>query len=198
MSSKPAPGARNSAHRDCESRVAPDRGSRNLRGGSDYRNRYIGLDHAWWPFGVTPGLGSVTALAVLVPVTYYMSPLPAIAFLVGVNKGGTSGGAVPAILLNAPGTPEAAASALDGYPMARRGEAERAMKFALYSSVTGDTISDLLLIDCDGPLKGAHRAREPSDPGEMSVEITPRKARDRDEKTPSMSGNHQKMVQGRR
>ena len=96
--------------------------------------------------GVTPGLGSVTALAVLVPVTYYMSPLPAIAFLVGVNKGGTSGGAVPAILLNAPGTPEAAASALDGYPMARRGEAERAMKFALYSSVTGDTISDLLLI----------------------------------------------------
>ena len=96
--------------------------------------------------GVTPGLGSVTALAVLVPVTYYMSPLPAIAFLVGVNKGGTSGGAVPAILLNAPGTPEAAAAALDGYPMARRGEAERAMKFALFSSVTGDTISDLLLI----------------------------------------------------
>ena len=96
--------------------------------------------------GVTPGLGSVTALAVLVPVTYYMSPLPAIAFLVGVNKGGTSGGAVPAILLNAPGTPEAAASALDGYPMTRRGEADRAMKFALYSSVTGDTISDLLLI----------------------------------------------------
>ncbi len=96
--------------------------------------------------GVIPGLGSVTALAVLIPVTYYMSPLAAIAFLVGVNKGGTSGGAVPAILLNSPGTPEAAASAFDGYPMARRGEARRAMKFALYASVTGDTISDLLLI----------------------------------------------------
>jgi len=96
--------------------------------------------------GVIPGLGSVTALAVLIPVTYYMSPLAAIAFLVGVNKGGTSGGAVPAILLNSPGTPESAASALDGYPMAKRGEAKRAMKFALYSSVTGDTISDLLLI----------------------------------------------------
>ncbi len=96
--------------------------------------------------GAIPGLGSVTALAVLIPITYYMSPLAAIAFLVGVNKGGTSGGAIPAILLNSPGTPEAAASALDGYPMAKKGQAQRAMKFALYSSVTGDMISDLLLI----------------------------------------------------
>ncbi|MEM8812708.1 MAG: tripartite tricarboxylate transporter permease [Pseudomonadota bacterium] len=96
--------------------------------------------------GAIPGLGSVTALAVLIPITFYMSPLAAIAFLVGVNKGGTSGGAIPAILLDSPGTPEAAATALDGHPMAKRGEAERAMKFALYSSVTGDTISDILLI----------------------------------------------------
>jgi putative tricarboxylic transport membrane protein len=96
--------------------------------------------------GALPGLGSVTAMAVLIPLTFYMSPLTAIAFLVGVNKGGTSGGAVPAILLNSPGTPESAATAWDGYPMARRGEAFRALKFALFSSVTGDTISDLLLI----------------------------------------------------
>jgi len=96
--------------------------------------------------GVLPGLGSVTAMAVLIPLTFYMSPLAAIAFLVGVNKGGTSGGAIPAILLNSPGSPEAAATAWDGYPMARRGEAFRAMKFALFSSITGDTLSDLLLI----------------------------------------------------
>lgn len=96
--------------------------------------------------GVLPGLGSVTAMAVLIPLTFYMSPLTAIAFLVGVNKGGTSGGAIPAILLNSPGSPEAAATAWDGYPMAKRGEAFRAMKFALFSSVSGDTISDLLLI----------------------------------------------------
>lgn len=96
--------------------------------------------------GAIPGLGSVTALAVLIPVSYYMPPLSAIAFLVGVNKGGTSGGAIPAILLNSPGTPEAAATALDGHPMAKRGEAQRAMKFALYSSVTGDMISDVMLI----------------------------------------------------
>lgn len=96
--------------------------------------------------GVLPGLGSVTAMAVLIPLTFYMSPLAAIAFLVGVNKGGTSGGAIPAILLNSPGSPEAAATAWDGYPMARRGEAFRAMKYALFSSITGDTISDVLLI----------------------------------------------------
>ncbi|PLS21173.1 tripartite tricarboxylate transporter permease [Neptunicoccus cionae] len=96
--------------------------------------------------GAIPGLGSVTAMAVLIPVTYYMSPLAAIAFLVGVNKGGTSGGAIPAILLNSPGTPEAAATALDGHPMAKRGEAKRALKFAIFSSVTGDMISDGMLI----------------------------------------------------
>ena len=97
-------------------------------------------------FGVMPGLGSVTALAILVPITFYMSPLPAIAFLVGVNKGGTSGGAIPAILINAPGTPEAAATALDGHPLARQGKPEKAMRTALYSSVCGDTFSDCMLI----------------------------------------------------
>ncbi|NKC13690.1 MAG: Tricarboxylate transporter family protein [Gammaproteobacteria bacterium] len=97
-------------------------------------------------FGVLPGMGSVTALAILVPITFYFSPLAAIAFLVGVNKGGTSGGAIPAILINAPGTPEAAVTALDGYPLARQGKPEKAMKTALYSSVFGDTFSDIMLI----------------------------------------------------
>ena len=97
-------------------------------------------------FGVLPGLGSVTAIAIMVPITFYMSPVAAIAFLVGVNKGGTSGGAIPAILINAPGTPEAAATARDGYPLSRRGRPEKAMKMALYSSVFGDVFSDIMLI----------------------------------------------------
>ncbi|MBO6901656.1 MAG: tripartite tricarboxylate transporter permease [Rhizobiaceae bacterium] len=101
--------------------------------------------------GVIPGLGSVTAMAVLIPLTFYMSPLVAIAFLVGVNKGGTSGGAVPSILLNTPGTPESAASAFDGHPMACKGQGGKAMKYSLYSSVTGDTLSDLLLIALAAP-----------------------------------------------
>jgi len=97
-------------------------------------------------FGVLPGLGSVTAIAIMVPITFYMSPVAAIAFLVGINKGGTSGGAIPAILINAPGTPEAAATARDGYPLARQGKPEKAMKMALYSSVFGDMFSDVMLI----------------------------------------------------
>ena len=97
-------------------------------------------------FGVTPGLGSVTALAILVPITFYFTPLAAIAFLVGVNKGGTSGGAIPAILINTPGTPEAAATALDGYPLTQKGRPLKAMKTALFSSVCGDTFSDCMLI----------------------------------------------------
>ena len=96
--------------------------------------------------GILPGLGSVTALSILIPVTFYMQPLVAIAFLVGITKGGTSGGAVPAILLNAPGTPEAAATALDGHPLARQGKPLKAMKAALYASVCGDTFSDIMLI----------------------------------------------------
>ena len=97
-------------------------------------------------FGVLPGMGSVTALAILTPITFYFSPLSAIAFLVGINKGGTSGGAIPAILINAPGTPEAAATAMDGYPLAKAGKPVKAMKAALYSSICGDTFSDLILI----------------------------------------------------
>jgi len=103
-------------------------------------------------FGVLPGLGSVTALAVLVPITFYFTPLAAIAFLVGINKGGTSGGAIPAILINAPGTPEAAATAMDGYPLTKKGQPEKAMKTALYSSVCGDTFSDLVLICLAAPI----------------------------------------------
>jgi putative tricarboxylic transport membrane protein len=96
--------------------------------------------------GAIPGLGSTTAMAVLIPLTYYMTPLVSIAFLVGVNKGGTSGGAIPAILLNSPGTPEAAATAPGHRVAVQRGEAKRALKFAIFSSVTGDMISDVLLI----------------------------------------------------
>jgi len=97
-------------------------------------------------FGVLPGLGSVTAIAILVPITFYMSPITAIGFLVGVNKGGTSGGAIPAILLNAPGTPEAAATAREGYPLTKAGKPVKAMKMSLYSSVFGDLFSDCVLI----------------------------------------------------
>ncbi len=102
--------------------------------------------------GSVPGIGPVMAMAIAIPFTFGLDPLPAIAFLVGVNKGGLVGGAVPAVLMNTPGTPDAAATAMDGYPLAKAGKPLKATKMALFSSVTGDTFSDLVLITVSAPL----------------------------------------------
>ncbi|MCZ4272061.1 tripartite tricarboxylate transporter permease [Maritalea porphyrae] len=102
--------------------------------------------------GAIPGIGPVMAMAIAIPFTFIIDPLPAIAFLVGINKGGLVGGAIPAVLINTPGTPDAAATALDGYPLAKQGKPQKATKMALYASVTGDTISDIVLITVAAPL----------------------------------------------
>ena len=102
--------------------------------------------------GAMPGIGPVMAMAIAVPFTFVMNPLAAISFLVGVNKGGLFGGAVPAVLINTPGTPDAAATAIDGHPLARQGKPLKATKMALYASVTGDTFSDIVLITVAAPL----------------------------------------------
>lgn len=102
--------------------------------------------------GAIPGIGPVMAMAIAIPFTFGLSPLAAIGFLVGVNKGGLVGGAVPAVLMNTPGTPDAAATALDGFPLAQQGKPLKATKMALFSSITGDTISDIVLITVSAPL----------------------------------------------
>ncbi|MFH2132112.1 MAG: tripartite tricarboxylate transporter permease, partial [bacterium] len=96
--------------------------------------------------GAVPGIGPVMAMAIAIPFTFQLNPLPAIAFLMGINKGGLVGGAIPAILINTPGTPDAAATTLDGYPMTQKGQSQKATKMALYASVTGDAFSDVVLI----------------------------------------------------
>lgn len=102
--------------------------------------------------GAIPGLNGPMAIAIAVPLSFALTPLAGIAFLIGINKGSTVGGAIPAVLLNTPGTPEAAVTALDGHPLARQGKPLKAMKMALYSSVTGDTFSDIVLITVAAPL----------------------------------------------
>ena len=104
--------------------------------------------------GAIPGLNGPMAIALCVPLTYYMSPLMAIAFLVGLNKGSTFGGSISAILLNTPGTPEAIATTFDGYPLAQKGKGLKALKMALYASISGDTFSDLVLILVAAPIAG--------------------------------------------
>lgn len=96
--------------------------------------------------GAVPGLNGTMAIALLIPITYTWTPLFAIAMLIGCWKGSVYGGSISAILLNAPGTPEAAATALDGYPLTKQGKAGKALKMALLASVTGAIFSDSLLM----------------------------------------------------
>lgn len=102
--------------------------------------------------GVLPGLGKGTAVAVAIPLTYYISPLAAISLLIGIAKGSTAGSAVSAILLNTPGEPSSAPTALDGYPLAQQGKTQKALKMGLFASVIGDFISTLVLIVLAAPL----------------------------------------------
>lgn len=104
--------------------------------------------------GATPGLAGPMAMAISLPIlisVFGFTPdalLPVMGFLVGVMKGATLGGAVPAILFNTPGTPDAFMTTLDGYPMAQAGEAKKALKVAHFASASGDTFSDVVLIFC--------------------------------------------------
>ncbi|MGO3740924.1 tripartite tricarboxylate transporter permease [Kerstersia sp.] len=102
--------------------------------------------------GVLPGLNRPAALAVAVPLSYYMSPLAAVAFLIGIAKASGAGGATTAILLNTPGEPSSAPTCLDGYPLTKAGKGEKALKVALYGSVIGDLVGTLLLIAIALPL----------------------------------------------
>lgn len=102
--------------------------------------------------GAMPGLNRATAIALLIPFTYKLPPLVAISFLIGINKGGATGSAVTAILINVPGEPSSVVTTLDGYPMTRQGKAQKALKIALYSSVAGDFIATIALIVLTAPL----------------------------------------------
>ncbi|NRB05141.1 MAG: tripartite tricarboxylate transporter permease [Rhodobacteraceae bacterium] len=104
--------------------------------------------------GATPGLAGPMAMAISLPILISVfgysndALLPVLGFLIGIMKGATIGGAVPAILFNTPGTPDAYMTTLDGYPMAQRGEAKRALRVAHFSSASGDTFSDIVLVLC--------------------------------------------------
>ncbi|WP_170759045.1 tripartite tricarboxylate transporter permease [Ruegeria lacuscaerulensis] len=96
--------------------------------------------------GATPGLTASAAIAMLLPITFYMSPLFALAFLYVIGKSGRYGGSIAAILFNTPGTAASAATQIDGYPLARAGKAGKAMKVATISSIIGDLMGDILLV----------------------------------------------------
>lgn len=91
--------------------------------------------------GALPGLSSPMAVALLLPFTIPLEPVAAISMMAALYCAGTFGGSITAILINAPGAPPAAATALDGYPMAQKGEAGRALGIAAVSSICGGIFS---------------------------------------------------------
>lgn len=96
-------------------------------------------------FGAIPGLTANMGVALSLPLTFGMMPIQAMSLLMGIYIGGISGGLIPAILLNIPGTPASIATTFDGYPMAQKGEAGRALGIAIVSSFIGGFIGILLL-----------------------------------------------------
>jgi putative tricarboxylic transport membrane protein len=96
--------------------------------------------------GALPGLTATMAVAVLVPLSFGLKPVPALSMLLAVYVGAISGGAISAILINTPGTPASVATTLDGYPMARQGKAGKALGWAMLGSIVGSVIGILVLI----------------------------------------------------
>ena len=96
--------------------------------------------------GAIPGIGPAIAISILLPATIFLPDLVSLILLLGVYGSSMYGGAIPAILINTPGTPAAAATCLDGYPLAQKGEAGRALGMATVSSTVGGIFSVVILV----------------------------------------------------
>lgn len=96
--------------------------------------------------GAIPGVGAAVAIAILLPATFAMPPLVGLTMLLGIYGSSMYGGALPAILINTPGTAVNALTTYDGYPMTQRGEARRAVALAYSASFFGGIFSIIALI----------------------------------------------------
>ena len=97
-------------------------------------------------FAAIPGLSVILCVILFLPVTYSMTAIPGMMFLLGIYCAGGYGGSVSAILINTPGTPHAAATMLDGHPLSEKGRTKAALKIALYASTFGGVFSALMLL----------------------------------------------------
>ena len=96
--------------------------------------------------GALPGLGPLMGIILLLPVAISLPPVAAMGFLISIFVGGSCGGSISAILLRIPGTPLAAATLFDGYPMAQKGRASDAIGIAITASAIGGLIGGVVLI----------------------------------------------------
>lgn len=114
-------------------------------------------------FGATPGLNPTMAVVLLVPITFHMEPVVGIILLGSVYSGAVAGGAISAILINIPGAPPNVATVMDGYPMAKHGEAQLALNLSFTASMAGGIIGCIVLLLFAVPLAGTAMAFRPAE-----------------------------------
>ncbi|MDB7862032.1 tripartite tricarboxylate transporter permease [Intestinimonas butyriciproducens] len=102
--------------------------------------------------GAIPGLSATMAIALVIPLTYYLTPTQSLIMLLAAYNAGTFGGSMSAILIGTPGTVSAAATVADGYALAKQGKANKAIKTALFSSCFGCLFSSIILVIIAQPI----------------------------------------------
>jgi len=103
-------------------------------------------------FGAIPGISCIMAIAIILPLTFYVDPIVGIPMLLAVYKAGIYGGSISAILINTPGAAAAFLTAQDGFSLTKAGKSGKALSMALYASVTGEMLSTLVLIFVAAPI----------------------------------------------
>ena len=96
--------------------------------------------------GMLPGLGPISAVALMIPITYTLDPSSGIILMAGVYYGAVFGGSTASILINAPGCASTLVTTFDGYPLAQKNQAGKALALAAYSSFCGGTVGAIILI----------------------------------------------------
>jgi len=114
-------------------------------------------------FGAIPGLTATMGLALLVPFTFSMEPTTGLLMLAGIYIGAMYGDAIPAILINTPGTPAAIATTFDGYPLSQKGQAQHALVAAAFASCFGSLVAFVVLAGAAEPLAQASLKFGPSE-----------------------------------
>ena len=114
--------------------------------------------------GAIPGVGAAVAIAILLPATFSLDPIVGLTALLGIYGSSMYGGAIPAILINTPGTAVNALTTYEGTPMTRRGEARRALSLAYSASFFGGVFSVVLPDPAvAGPCLDRPAVRQPRD-----------------------------------
>lgn len=103
-------------------------------------------------FGAIPGISAIMAIAIILPLTFYMDPIIGISMLLAVYKAGIYGGSISAILINTPGAAASFLTALDGNALTKAGKAGKALNIALFSSVSGEMLATIVLILVAAPI----------------------------------------------